>query len=103
MSGIGGIVGDSLVGADTGGFKSLGAQLFIFVRDEVNAERKLVDICSLTAKIEDADLWVGHTTVETRLWVWLAVKRSAAVYVGKMSRSRTSCSSGNTSLDDAPF
>ena len=64
---------NSLVGADTGGFESLGAQLFILVGNEVNAQRKLVDIGTLATKIEDTDLRIWHTTVETRLGVWLAV------------------------------
>lgn len=61
----------SLVGGDTGSLKSLGAQLLVLVGDEVDAERELVDICALTAKVEDADLWVWHTTVEAGLRVWL--------------------------------
>ena len=60
-----------LVGANTGGFESLGAQLLILVGDEVNAAGELVDVRTLTAKIEDANLGVGHTTVETRLRVRL--------------------------------
>lgn len=62
---------NSLVGANTGGFQSLGTQLFILVGDQVNAERELVDICLLTTEIEDTNLWVGNTTVETGLWVRL--------------------------------
>ena len=62
---------NSLVGGDTGGFKRLRAQLFIFVRDEVNAEGELVDVRTLTAQVEDTDLRIGHTTVEARLGVRL--------------------------------
>jgi len=64
-----------LVGANAGGFESLGAQLLIFVRDEVDASWELVDVGTLTAQVEDTDLWVGYTTVEAGLWVWLAVFR----------------------------
>ena len=60
-----------LVGADTGGFESLGTQLLILVGDEVDAAWELVDVGALAAEIEDADLWVWHTTVEAGLWVWL--------------------------------
>ena len=58
-----------LVGADTGGFEGLGRQLFVLVGDQVDAKRELVDIGTLAAEIEDADLWVGHTTVEAALGV----------------------------------
>lgn len=61
------------VGADTGCFQRFGAQLFIFVRDQVDAERKLVDIGTLATEIEDSDLRVGHTTVESRLGVRLEI------------------------------
>jgi hypothetical protein len=43
----------SLVGANTSSFQSLGAQLFILVRDQVNAERELVDVRTLSAEIKD--------------------------------------------------
>lgn len=60
-----------LVGANTGGFKSLRAQLLVLVGNEVDAERELIDTGTLAAKIEDANLGVGDTTVETRLGVRL--------------------------------
>jgi hypothetical protein len=61
----------SLVGANTGSFQSLGAQLFIFVGDQVDAEGKLVNIRTLSAKIEDSDLRIGNTAVEAGLGVGL--------------------------------
>jgi hypothetical protein len=45
-----------LVGANTGGFKSLGTQLLVLVGDEVNAEGELIDTSTLAAEIEDSDL-----------------------------------------------
>jgi hypothetical protein len=45
-----------LVGANTGGFKSLGTQLLVLVGDEVNAEGELIDTSTLAAKIEDSNL-----------------------------------------------
>jgi hypothetical protein len=45
--------------------------LFILVGDHVDAERELIDVRTLTAEIEDTDLWVGDTTVETRLRIRL--------------------------------
>ena len=63
--------GDSLVCANTSSFKRLRTQLFIFVGDHVNAERKFIDIGTLTTKIEDTNLWIGDTTVESRLRIRL--------------------------------
>lgn len=60
-----------LVGADTGSFKSLGAQLLVLVGNEVNAEREVIDGRTLSAKIEDTDLRVGDTTVEPGLGIRL--------------------------------
>ena len=45
--------------------------MFILVGDQVDAEGELVDVRTLSAKIEDTDLWVGDTTVESGLRVWL--------------------------------
>jgi hypothetical protein len=62
---------DVLVCTNTGSLKSFGAHLFVLVGDEVNAERELIDTSTLAAKVEDSDLGVGYTTVETRLRVRL--------------------------------
>jgi len=62
----------SLVGANTGSLKSLGTQLFVLVGDHVDAERELVNICTLSSEIEDTNLRVWYTTVESGLGVWLA-------------------------------
>jgi hypothetical protein len=60
-----------LVGANTSGFESLGTQLFIFVRNEMDAEREVINTSSLSSKIENSDLRIGYTTVESGFWVWL--------------------------------
>lgn len=60
-----------LVGANTGGLEGLGAQLLILVGHEVDAEREVIDGSALAAKIVDADLGVGDTTVEPGLGVGL--------------------------------
>ena len=70
----------SLIGANTGGLKGFRTQLFIFVWDHVYAQWELVDICSLSAKIEDSNFRVRYTTVESGLWVWLSK-------ISKMSQS----------------
>lgn len=45
----------------------------------MNAERELVDICLLTTEIEDTNLWVGNTTVETRLRIRLQDKHLISI------------------------
>lgn len=37
----------------------------------MDAEREFVNVRTLAAKVEDADFWVRHTTVEAGLWIWL--------------------------------
>ena len=37
----------------------------------MNAEGKFVDICTLATEVEDPNLRVGYTTVESRLGIWL--------------------------------
>ena len=37
----------------------------------MDAEREFVNVGTLAAKVEDSDLRIGHTTVETGFWVWL--------------------------------
>ena len=66
-----GVLDEVLVGANTGGLESLGAQLFILVGDEVNAEREVIDVRLLSAEIKNSDLGVGDTTVESRLGIRL--------------------------------
>lgn len=72
------VVGSLLVGADTGGFEGFGTQLFIFVGDHVDAEREVIHVGLLTSKIEDSDLRVWDTTVETGLGVWLDISKLAS-------------------------
>jgi len=67
-----------LVGADTGGFEGFGTQLFVLVGHHVDAEREFVDIGTLSPKIEDTNLGVRYTTVESRLRVWLVLAISVA-------------------------
>ena len=60
-----------LVCAYTGSFEGFRRELLIFVGDHVNAKRKLIDVGTFAAKIENADFRIGDTTVETRFGVWL--------------------------------
>ena len=58
-----------LVGANTGSLESLRGELLQLVGDKVDAEGELVNAGALAAEVENADLSVGHTTVEARLGV----------------------------------
>lgn len=80
-----------LVGADTGGLEGLGAQLLILVGHEVDAEREVVDSSALAAKIVDADLGVGDTTVEPGLGVGLRVIMLAMPVRGHIMLKRCYC------------
>lgn len=112
---------DILVGTDTGGFESFRGELFVFVRNHVHAEGEFVYIGTLSAKIEDADLGVGDTTVETRFGVGLIFfprteshqhrpektfsrhqRRKVKAGLDMLRNSPCFCSIGNISLDDEP-
>jgi len=71
----------SLVGANTGGFEGFRAQLFVLIGDHVDAERELVDIGTLTTKIENANFGVGYTTVEPRLGVGLSFETNVSILI----------------------
>lgn len=73
-----GVLDEVLVGANTGGLKGLGTQLLILVGDEVDAEREVVNVGTLAAQVEDANLGVGYTTVEAGLRVRLAEEDTLA-------------------------
>jgi hypothetical protein len=45
--------------------------LFILIGNQVDAQGKLVDVRTLSAKVEDTDLGIRYTTVESRLGVRL--------------------------------
>jgi len=53
-----------LVGANTGGFQSLGRELFVLIRDHVDTERELIDTSLLTTQIVNTDLWIGDTSAK---------------------------------------
>jgi hypothetical protein len=64
-----GSLNEVLVGANTGGFESLGGQLLVLVGDQVDAEREVVYVGLLATEVEDANLGIGYTTVEPALGV----------------------------------
>lgn len=59
------------VAANATGFQRFGAQLFILIGHEMNAQGKVIDESSLSSQIENANLGVWNTTTETRLRVRL--------------------------------
>jgi hypothetical protein len=62
-----------LVTADTTSFKSFSGKLFIFVGDEMDAKREVIDRRLLTTKIVDSELGIGDTTAESALGVGLVL------------------------------
>ena len=60
-----------LVGADARRLQSLGAQLLILVRNQVDAQGKVIDAGTFPAKVEDSDFRVRHTSIESRLGIRL--------------------------------
>lgn len=67
------------IGTDTACFQSFRAELFILVRNEMDAKREIIYSGLLLAQIEDADLGVWYTTTETRLWIGLVFAVAIAV------------------------
>jgi hypothetical protein len=67
-----------LVTADTTSFESFSRKLFIFVGDEMDAKREVIDRRLLTTKIVDSELGIGDTTAESALGVGLVLAVSIA-------------------------
>ena len=42
----------------------------------MDAKRELINVGTLAAKVEDSDLRIGYTTVETGFGVWLENSKS---------------------------
>jgi len=59
-------LGDILVGADTGCLEGLRAQLLVLIRDKVTAEGELVNGGTLSAEIENSDLWTSKYMSDER-------------------------------------
>jgi len=78
------VLDDVLVGADTGGLERLGRDLLVLVRDEVDAERELVDAGLLATEVEDADLGVRDTAVVPTLGVGLVLAVAAGGREGRL-------------------
>jgi hypothetical protein len=65
--------------ANSSGLQCLGAELFILIRNEMNAQREVIDERLLSAQIKDTNLCVWHTTAETRFGVRLIFAIAVAV------------------------
>ena len=93
-----------LVGANTGGFESLGGQLLVFVGDQVDAEREVVYIGLLATEVEDADLGIRYTTVEPALGVLRPSQFPSFFSIWFPVHGRAcSCSSGSNGRDGGPL
>ena len=95
-----------LVGANTGGFESLGGQLLVLIGDKVDAKGEVVNASTLAAEIEDTDFRVGHTTVEARLGVLEARYQSNLLFFKVFLHvliPACSCSSGSNGLVVVPL
>jgi len=66
-----GDLGHVLVRADTCRLQRLRGELFVLVRDEVDALGELVHPRLLLAQVEDADFGIWDTATEARFWVRL--------------------------------
>ncbi len=62
---------DSLVGTNTSSLQCFRAQLFILVGDKMYAKWELVNVRPLAAEIEDSNLRIRYTAVESGFWIWL--------------------------------
>jgi len=58
-----------LVRTDTGGFQGLGGELFILIRDHVDAERELINARLLATQVVDTNLRIGDTPAKPGLGV----------------------------------
>lgn len=72
-------LGDVLVGANSGGLQSLGRELLPLVGNEMDTQREVVDVGSLSAEIVDSDLGVGDGSVVSRLGEGLVLLISVAL------------------------
>lgn len=67
------------VGANTASFKSFRWKLFVLIGDQVNAEREIFYASLLATQVENTDLRIGDTTVESWFWVRLILTVTVAV------------------------
>ena len=73
------ILDEVLVTANTSSLQSLGGKLLKFVRDQVDAQRKLIDSSLLTSEVKDPDLGIWDTAVESALGIGLVLTVAIAL------------------------
>merc|ERR1712183_817487 len=62
-------LGHVLVGTNTSSLQSFSGQLLVFIGHKIHTLGKFINSGLLLSKIEDSNLWVWHTTAETRFWI----------------------------------
>ena len=67
------------VAADTPSLESLRGELLQLVRDQVDRQRELVNAGLLTSQVEDPNLGVGDTTIESALGIGLVLAVAIAL------------------------
>ena len=75
------VLDEVLVAADPRRLESLGGELLQLVRHQMDGQRELVNSSLLTSQVEDPDLGVGDTTVESALGVGLVL--TVAIALGR--------------------
>ena len=73
------ILDEVLVTANTSSLQSLGGKLLKFVRDQMDAQRKLIDSSLFTSEVKDPDLGIWDTTVESALGIGLVLAVAIAL------------------------
>ena len=88
-------LGDVLVAANTGGFQGLRADLLTLIRQQVNAQRELIDAGLLATEVKDLDLWLRDTAAEAALGIWLSLAVTIAA-----CRTTTHLDRGEKEMED---
>ncbi len=83
-----------LVATDASGLQSLGGELLVLVRHEMDAEREVIDIGLLATQVEDPDLGVRDASAEARLGVRLVL--AVAVAAGGPATHLDGCVHGDS-------
>ena len=73
------VLDEVLVAANTSSLQSLGGKLLKFVRDQMDAQRKLIDSSLLTSEVKDPDLGIWDTTIESALGIGLVLAVAIAL------------------------
>jgi hypothetical protein len=71
-------LGHVLVGTDTGSLERLGTDLFVLVGDHDDVDWEVHDVRLLVTEIENSNLGIWNTSVESRFWVRLVLAISVA-------------------------